>query len=142
MALIVRCFPSDDGAFHGEVERRLATLPPGQLATDLLDAIRTCLGDLREMYPRLRVRVADPLASAEDDQLIVYVYREGSAIPLPRDGPGARRAESVLATRVLEAADTVARAADLGAASEAAVAGARAATARRPAQRRAISGIG
>jgi hypothetical protein len=140
--LIVRCFPSDDDGFHRDVNSRLATLPAGNARTDLLEAIRTCLSDLRETYPRLRVRVADPLASTEDDQLIVYVYREGSAIPLPRDGPGARRAESPLAQRILEAADSVARSADLAGKSKASGVDAAAARSRRAAQRRAISGIG
>jgi hypothetical protein len=105
MALQIRCFPTDDSAFRksvGKALRGTAFVDEEQLATDSIRA----LDFLRTFYPRLRVRVADSLALTTSEP-IVYVFRDGHALPVVNEGPGTMRMPSALAQAVLRAADRV-----------------------------------
>jgi len=102
MAIQLRCFPMDDHAFRktvGKCLRGLALVDEEQLATDAIRA----LDHLREFYPLLRVRVADSLALTNGDA-IVYVFRDGHALPTVNEGPGAMRMPSRLAVAIRSAA--------------------------------------
>ncbi len=108
MPVTVRTFPSNDEAFRGEVARRVGALPGGP-ARSVVEALRTCLDDLADAYPMLRVRVADRLALVGRDEIIVYVYRDGTALPVEPEGPGAMRRTSELRVQLLAASALVAR---------------------------------
>jgi hypothetical protein len=105
MALQIRCFPADDTAFRktvGKALRGMAFIDEEQLATDAIRA----LDHLRPYYPMLRIRVADRLALTADDP-IVYVFRDGHALPSVNEGPGTMRLRSPLAQAVVRAAESV-----------------------------------
>ncbi|HYL41513.1 MAG TPA: hypothetical protein VET90_09405 [Candidatus Binatus sp.] len=77
MPLLIRTFPSIDATFCREVERRARLLTPGSPIA-MVAALRACLDDLREAHPHLEVRVADRLATFRTDEVIVYVFRDGT----------------------------------------------------------------
>jgi hypothetical protein len=76
VSLEVRLFPVRDRVFRQAVEERLRGL-----GSDEADQVGTRLADLRERYPNLRIVTANPLALAHATDGIVYVYRDGSAVP-------------------------------------------------------------
>lgn len=81
MPITVHTFPSTDEAFRAEVTRRVRALPSGPVHR-VIDALRMCLDDLADTYPLLRVQPADRLAAVGRDEVIVYVYRDGTALPV------------------------------------------------------------
>jgi hypothetical protein len=82
---VVRIFPGSDQAFRAAVLAAVADLEarepaPGEALED----------SLRSGYPAVRVVEQDPLG-AETEPPCVYVFRDGSLLPQPGDGPGATR---------------------------------------------------
>jgi hypothetical protein len=73
----VRCFPADDRAFRTAVDRSLARLT-ATTPDEVAHQAKARLAHLRHAgWPRLRIRVADRLASPPDEA-ILYVFRDGS----------------------------------------------------------------
>ncbi|HET7027497.1 MAG TPA: hypothetical protein VFI28_07385 [Candidatus Limnocylindrales bacterium] len=77
----VHAFPHDDADFRSRVEAGLVDVTERDRAS-LVEAVRRLVGELRPQYPLVRIRIQDRLA-ALDDQVIVYAYRDGTAV-----GPG------------------------------------------------------
>ena len=82
---IVRIFPGSDQAFRAAVLAAVAALDAReQVPSEALEIA------LRLDYPAVRVIEQDPLG-AETQPPCVYVFRDGSLLPQPGDGPGATR---------------------------------------------------
>src|SRR5689334_1519385 len=82
---VVRIFPGSDAAFRASVLAAVRGLDARESAPgERLEAT------LRRAYPAVRVIEQDPLG-ADVDPPCVYVFRDGSLLPQPGDGPGATR---------------------------------------------------
>ena len=79
--LDVRCFPRSDDAFAAEVDGLLGELPDSRSLRRLVDGLEL---ELHRARTAAVVRVQDHLASIGGDT-VVYVFRDGSLIPGPRD---------------------------------------------------------
>jgi hypothetical protein len=82
---VVRIFPGSDPVFRAAVLAAVAGLDPRETAPG--EALEI---ELRRDYAAVRVIEQDPLG-ADIDPPCVYVFRDGSLLPQPGDGPGATR---------------------------------------------------
>jgi hypothetical protein len=82
---IVRIFPGSDPVFRAAVLAAVAGLDGREPAPG--EALEIAL---RQDYPAVRVVGQDPLG-ADLEPPCVYVFRDGSLLPQPGDGPGATR---------------------------------------------------
>ncbi len=110
MSVEVRVYPRGDAAFEARVAALVRTLDgrrhdPDAVATHLLNV-------LRSEFPVVRVVIQSSLAVMGETE-VVYVYRDGHALDLPRAGPGTMRRLSRPAAAVVRAASLIADAHDL-----------------------------
>src|SRR5262245_32821188 len=82
---IVRIFPGSDAVFRAAVLAAVAALDAREPASG--EALEIAL---KRDYPAVRVIEQDPLGT-DLDPPCVYVFRDGSLLPQPGDGPGATR---------------------------------------------------
>ena len=76
-ALSVRAFPAEDQAFHAIVRSSVSrAFGRGRLAS-LGDRVQV---DVRHRYPEARIRVQDPIAATDSQELVVYAYRDGTLL--------------------------------------------------------------
>ncbi len=97
MQVVVRCYPKEDRAFALRVTSRVRRVPVGN-ARALADALTMILPGLRAAYPSLRIVVQEPIANDGTGRVVVYAYRDGHALRVPRQAPGAAPARTRLAT--------------------------------------------
>jgi hypothetical protein len=109
MSIVLHAFPTDDPAFRERVAGRLAE---AEDEDGLLERIGHLLIELRAEYPLVRIRLQNDLAALPGTR-VVYAYRDGHAIPLRGDGPGAMRRLRPLEASVVGAAETLARSVEL-----------------------------
>ena len=80
MPYSLRCFPHDDGVFAEAARTAIATY--ARMTRHDADGIPEGIAEaLRERYPGVVVRRASELAALAPDETILYVYRDGAALP-------------------------------------------------------------
>jgi hypothetical protein len=104
MGVSIHCFPASDPIFVRLVDELLPGLTTDDEPADVIGA--RLLAGLRPNYPFVRVSVQAALASHAGTRFL-YVYRDGHALELPPDGPGATRYLSPLAQALSRSASLV-----------------------------------
>ncbi len=106
MQVTVRCYPKEDEAFALSVTARVGRIAAGNPRT-LAEALSLMVPGLRAAYPSLRIVVQEPIASDGSGKMVVYAYRDGHALRVPRRAPGAAPARTRLASGLEQAARLV-----------------------------------
>lgn len=87
--VLIRCFPHDDRAFAALVSS-VVGCQDGRDRSSIGAGLVAAVARLRLQYPLCRLVLQDELATIGD--VVIYAYRDGNALRIEREGPGAMRA--------------------------------------------------
>ena len=90
MTLRTRCYPRDDPVFAARVEQLAVGIDKDGDRHSLAFAVAAVVAQLRGDYPLCRLVVQDGLATL-GGEIVLYAYRDGHALSVGHDGPGATR---------------------------------------------------